>query len=70
MYDARDASSKWKRDWQEHLKSWRYQSGPSPKNLFRHERHRVSGMTRGDDEDGVGTSAFRTREENCRSVPK
>ena len=35
--------------WQEHFKSWRYQLGLSSKNLFRQERHRVSGRTHGDE---------------------
>ena len=31
------------------MKSWSYQPGFSSKNLFRHEEHRVSGKTLGDD---------------------
>ena len=49
MYGTRDAASKCERDWQEHIKSWGYQLGLGSKNLFRHEEHRVSGMTNGDD---------------------
>ena len=44
-----DAVSKWQRDWQNNLKRWGYQLGLSSKSLFRHEGHRVSGMTHGDD---------------------
>ena len=48
MYGTRDAASNWERDWQEHVKSWRFQLGPSSKNLFRQEQHQVSGLTRGE----------------------
>ena len=36
-------------DLQQHIKSWGYELELSSKNLFRHEEHRVSGMTHGDD---------------------
>ena len=49
MYGTRDAASNWKHVWQEHLKSSGYQSGLSSKNVFRREKHRVPGMTHGDD---------------------
>ena len=37
------------RYWKQHMKSWTYHPGFSSKNLFRHEEHRVSGKTLGDD---------------------
>ena len=49
MYGTRDAACNWERRWQEHVKSWGFQLGLSSKNLFRQERHQVSGMTHGDD---------------------
>ena len=49
MCGTRDAASNWERDWQERVKSWGFQLGLSSKNLFRQERHQVSGMTHGDD---------------------
>ena len=49
MYGTPDAASNLERDRQEHLKSVGWQLGLSSKNLFRHEEHRVSGVTRGDD---------------------
>ena len=44
-----DAASSWERDWQDHIKSWRYQLELCSKNMFRHEEHRVSGTTHGVD---------------------
>ena len=46
---TRDAASNWERGGQEHIKSWGYQLGLGSQNLFRHEEHRVSGMTHEDD---------------------
>ena len=48
MVGTRDAANR-EREWQEHLKSWRYQLGLGSENLFRHEEHRVSGMSHGDE---------------------
>ena len=45
-YGTWDAVSNWERDWQEHVKSWGFQLGLRSKNLFHHERDRVSGLTR------------------------
>ena len=36
MYGTRDAASNWKRDWQEHVRSWGFELGLSSKNLFHH----------------------------------
>ena len=49
MYGTRDAASNWERDWQEHVKNWRFQLGLSSKNLFHHREDRVSGLTHVDD---------------------
>ena len=35
MHGTCDVASNWKRDWQEHLKSWRHQLALSSTNLFR-----------------------------------
>ena len=48
-YGTGDAASNWERDWQEHVRNWRFQPGLSSKNLFHHKEDRVSGLTHGDD---------------------
>ena len=47
MFGTRDAASNWERDWQERVKRWGFLLGLSSKNLYRQERHQVSGMARG-----------------------
>ena len=65
MYDGtRDVASNWVRDWQEQVKSWRFQLGLSSKNLFRQESHQVSGMTHGDDFVFTGPTERLTEFEN------
>ena len=64
MYGTRDAASKWKCDWQEHIKSWEYQLGLSSKNLLRHDEHRVSGLTQGEDFVVTGSTDRLTEFEN------
>ena len=49
MCGTRDAGSNWERDWQEHVKDWRFRLGLSSNNLFHHVETRVSGLTHGDD---------------------
>ena len=49
MFGTRDAASNWERDWEEHVKKWRFQMGLSSKNLFHHTENRVSVLTHGDD---------------------
>ena len=48
----------------EHAKDWGYQLGLSSKNLFRRERHQVSGMTHGDDFVHTGPTERLTEFEN------
>ena len=49
MSGTRDAASSWERDRQEHVKKAGVQLGHSSKNMFRQEKHQVSGMTHGND---------------------
>ena len=49
MYGTRDAASNWERDWQEHVKNWGFQMGPSSKKTCFTTENRVSGLTHGDD---------------------
>ena len=69
MHGTRNTASKWERDWQEHVKSSGDQLGLSLKKVLRHEGHRVSGMTHGDDFVVTGRrSPCRCQEQNCRGV--
>ena len=49
MYGTMDAASNWECDWQEDVRNWGFQLGPSLKDLFHHRESRVSGLTHVDD---------------------
>ena len=63
---AHGTQRNWERDRQEHFKSWWYQLDLSSKNLFRHEQHRVTGMTY--DDDFVLERLAEFEKPNCRGV--
>ena len=64
MYGTGDAASNWERDWQEHVKSWRYQLGLSSKKMFSQQRNQVTGITHGDDFVLTGPTERLTEFEN------
>ena len=64
MYGTRDAASNWERDWQENIKKWGFQLGPSSKNLFHHKENQVTGLTHGDDFVLTGPTKRLTEFEN------
>ena len=70
MVGTRDAANR-EREWREHLKSWRYQLGLGSENLFRHEEHRVSGMSHGDEFVATGpTDRLAHKRTNLQGEPK
>ena len=55
MYGARDAASKWERDWQA--------LGRSSRNLFQYKNRKTSSLTHGDDLDQI--SRYRSHVARC-----
>ena len=64
MYGTRDAASNWERDWQEHVRNWRFQFGLGSKKLFHHKENRLSGLTHGDNFVLTGPTKTLTEFEN------